>query len=142
VLMGASTFWTQRQLMARNRASGSGTDQMAQQQKIMLYVLPLTFAVFGYRFPLGVLLYWLTTNLWSMGQQHFVIARMDAKDAAAKASTDSSAPAGPPPGARPARAQPSTEGPSTAAAPPPPRPNTNRRPSNASRKNRNRRGRR
>ena len=82
VLMGASTFWTQRQLMARNKAAGTGTDQMPQQQKVMLYILPLTFAIFGYRFPLGVLLYWLTTNLWSMGQQHFVIARMDANDAA------------------------------------------------------------
>ena len=74
--MGASTFWTQRQLMARNKASGTGSDQMAQQQKIMLYVLPLTFAIFGYRFPLGVLLYWLTTNIWSMGQQAWVIKRM------------------------------------------------------------------
>src|SRR3954451_21937991 len=77
VLMGASTFFTQKQLMARNKASGQD-NPLAQQQKILLYVLPLTFAVFGYRFPLGVLLYWLTTNLWSMGQQRIVIGRMDA----------------------------------------------------------------
>jgi YidC/Oxa1 family membrane protein insertase len=50
----------------------------AQQQKILLYVLPLVFAVSGVNFPIGVLLYWLTTNVWSMGQQFFVIRRMPA----------------------------------------------------------------
>ena len=46
---------------------------MAQQQKILLYVFPLFFAVTGINFPVGVLIYWLTTNLWSMGQQFYVI---------------------------------------------------------------------
>ena len=74
VTMGATTFWTQRQMMMRN---GSPVDpQQAQVQKIMLYVLPLSFAVFGFSFPIGVLLYWLTTNVWSMGQQYYVIKRM------------------------------------------------------------------
>jgi len=74
VTMGATTFLTQKQMMAR---SGPLTDpQQAQIQKIMLYVLPLSFAVFGFSFPVGVLLYWLTTNVWSMGQQHYVIKRM------------------------------------------------------------------
>jgi YidC/Oxa1 family membrane protein insertase len=74
VLMGATTFWTQRQMMAR---AGTAVDKQQQQiQKFMLYVLPLSFAVFGVNFPIGVLLYWLTTNVWSMGQQHYVIKRM------------------------------------------------------------------
>jgi YidC/Oxa1 family membrane protein insertase len=142
VAMGASTFWTQRQLMARNKAAGTGTDQMAQQQKIMLYILPLTFAIFGYRFPLGVLLYWLTTNLWSMGQQHFVIARMDANDASAAANKPPG-PTGPAPGAKPARPGPPAPGaaPDGAAPPPPPRPTPSTRPANRN-KSRNKRGRR
>ena len=74
VTMGATTFLTQRQMMARN---GAPTDpQQAQVQKIMLYVLPFSFAIFGFSFPIGVLLYWLTTNVWSMGQQAWVIKRM------------------------------------------------------------------
>ena len=74
VVMGASQFWTQRQLMAR---AGAPVDpQQAQIQKTMLYVLPVFFAVAGVNFPVGVLLYWLTTNIWSMGQQRWVIARM------------------------------------------------------------------
>jgi YidC/Oxa1 family membrane protein insertase len=74
VVMGASQFWTQRQLMAR--AGAPADAQQAQIQKTMLYVLPLFFAVAGVNFPIGVLLYWLTTNIWSMGQQHYVIKRM------------------------------------------------------------------
>jgi YidC/Oxa1 family membrane protein insertase len=73
VIMGASTFYTQRQMMARNTP---GDAQQAQVQKVLLYVLPLSFAFFGFSFPVGVLLYWLTTNLWSMGQQAWVIKRM------------------------------------------------------------------
>ena len=74
VTMGATTFLTQKQMMAR---TGPATDaQQAQIQKIMLYVLPFSFAIFGFSFPVGVLLYWLTTNVWSMGQQQYVIARM------------------------------------------------------------------
>jgi YidC/Oxa1 family membrane protein insertase len=74
VTMGGTTFWTQRQMMARNGAPADA--QQAQVQKIMLYILPLSFALFGFSFPIGVLLYWLTTNVWSMGQQHYVIRRM------------------------------------------------------------------
>ena len=49
-----------------------------QQQKVLLYVLPLVFAVSGVNFPIGVLLYWLTTNFWSLGQQYYVIKRRPA----------------------------------------------------------------
>lgn len=73
VMMGLTTFITQKQMMSRN---GPMEGQQAQIQKIMLYVLPFSFAIFGFNFPLGVLLYWLTTNVWSMGQQFVVIRRM------------------------------------------------------------------
>ena len=71
--MGASTFWTQRQMMQR---TGTTDPQQLMVQKLLLYVLPLSFAVSGVFFPIGVLLYWLTTNVWSMGQQAYVIKRM------------------------------------------------------------------
>jgi YidC/Oxa1 family membrane protein insertase len=45
----------------------------AQQQKLLLYVLPVVFAVGGIAFPIGVLFYWVTSNLWTMGQQFYVI---------------------------------------------------------------------
>ena len=48
----------------------------ATTQKIMLYGMPLFFGVLGFNFQMGVLLYWLTTNLWTFGQQFFVIKAM------------------------------------------------------------------
>jgi YidC/Oxa1 family membrane protein insertase len=70
VLMTATTFITQRQLIVKNVAADN---PMVQQQKVLLYVFPFVFAIGGVGFPIGVLLYWLTTNLWSMGQQFYVI---------------------------------------------------------------------
>src|SRR4051794_38695492 len=74
-LMSATTFTTQRQVMTKNMPPSAAEGQFAQQQKILLYVFPLVFAVSGVNFPIGVLIYWLTTNLWSMGQQLYVIQR-------------------------------------------------------------------
>ncbi len=70
VLMSSTTFLTQRQLIVRNTAPGN---PMVRQQKILLYVFPIVFAVGGVNFPIGVLIYWFTTNLWTMGQQFWVI---------------------------------------------------------------------
>jgi YidC/Oxa1 family membrane protein insertase len=75
VLMSATTFLTQKQLMSKNMPADAMNNPFAQQQKILLYVFPLVFAVSGVNFPIGVLLYWLTTNVWSMGQQFYVIRR-------------------------------------------------------------------
>jgi YidC/Oxa1 family membrane protein insertase len=69
-LMTATTFITQRQLIVKNSAPDN---PMVKQQKILLYVFPVIFAVSGINFPIGVLTYWFTTNLWSMGQQFWVI---------------------------------------------------------------------
>ncbi|MFD0445320.1 membrane protein insertase YidC [Streptomyces indonesiensis] len=68
VLMSASQFFTQRQLMTKNVDLTVKTPFM-QQQKMLMYVFPIMFAVFGINFPVGVLVYWLTTNVWTMGQQ-------------------------------------------------------------------------
>jgi len=64
--------------MMKNMPATALDNPFAQQQKILLYVLPLIFAVSGINFPIGVLIYWLVTNLWSMGQQFYVIRRMPA----------------------------------------------------------------
>jgi YidC/Oxa1 family membrane protein insertase len=78
ILMSLTTFTTQRQLMTKNMPASALDNPFARQQKMLLYVLPLFFAISGINFPIGVLIYWLTTNLWSMGQQFYVIRRMPA----------------------------------------------------------------
>ena len=64
--------------MMKNMPASALDNPFAKQQKMLLYVLPLFFAVSGVNFPIGVLLYWLTTNVWSMCQQFYVIRRMPA----------------------------------------------------------------
>ena len=74
--MSITTFTTQRQLMLKGMPKmDSSNNMMLQQQKIMLYAFPLIFAVSGVNFPIGVLIYWSTTNLWTWGQQLYVIKR-------------------------------------------------------------------
>ena len=87
ILMTATTFTTQRQLMVKNQPLGQANPMM-QQQKILLYVFPAMFAIFGINFPIGVLIYWLTTNLWTMGQQFYVIRRNPTPGSAAAEALD------------------------------------------------------
>ena len=125
VLMSATTFITQKQLMTKNMPAGSmDGNPFMQQQKILLYVFPLIFAVSGVNFPVGVLLYWLTTNIWSMGQQFYVIRRMPAPGSAAEEALQRRRAAkaqrhpGKGPGAPPGPAGPTgPSGPSDAAGP-------------------------
>ena len=89
LMMTATTFLTQRQLMSKNMPADAMTGQYAQQQKMLLYVLPVVFAVGGIAFPIGVLVYWVTSNLWTMGQQFYVIRNNPAPGTpAAKAKAD------------------------------------------------------
>jgi YidC/Oxa1 family membrane protein insertase len=73
VAMTLTTFLTQRQLMSKNMPADALSGPYANQQKMLLYVLPVVFAVGGIAFPVGVLLYWTTSNLWTMCQQFYVI---------------------------------------------------------------------
>ena len=75
-LMSLTTFTTQRQLMVKGMPKmDTSNNMMLQQQKILLYLFPIIFAVTGVNFPVGVLIYWSTTNLWTWGQQYYVIKR-------------------------------------------------------------------
>jgi YidC/Oxa1 family membrane protein insertase len=74
VLMCAATFITQKQIMARGGQVLEG--QQAMIQKLLLYGMPISLFVSGFLFPLGVLLYWFTNNLWTMGQQFYILHRM------------------------------------------------------------------
>jgi YidC/Oxa1 family membrane protein insertase len=75
ILMTATMFTTQLQLMRKNMPKEALTGQAAQMQKIMLYVFPIFFLIGGFNFPIGVLIYWFVSNVWTMGQQFYVIRR-------------------------------------------------------------------
>jgi YidC/Oxa1 family membrane protein insertase len=76
VLMSASQFVTQLQIMSKNQSPAMLESPMYRQQKILLYMLPLVFLFSGVYFPLGVMTYWLVSNFWTMGQQFIVIRNM------------------------------------------------------------------
>ena len=90
LLMGASTYYQQRQMMATR---GAPQDPQQRQMQTFAKIMPVILLVFGYSFPAGVTLYWLTTNLWTIVQQRIMLkaappvvrdeARKDAKDAKA-----------------------------------------------------------
>ena len=76
VLMVAMTgvlFMTQLQLMSKNMPPEALTGPFAQQQKMMLYIFPVMYLFMGVSIPIGVLVYWLTSNLWTLGQQYLLI---------------------------------------------------------------------
>jgi YidC/Oxa1 family membrane protein insertase len=74
VLMVAATYITQRQIISRNTQVVDG--QQAMIQKLLLYGMPASLLVSGFFFPIGVLFYWFTNNLWTMGQQFYILKRM------------------------------------------------------------------
>lgn len=76
VVMTASQFITQLQIMSKNQSPEIKASPMYRQQRILLYLLPLVFAFSGFTFAIGVMFYWLASNLWTMGQQFIVIRNM------------------------------------------------------------------
>jgi YidC/Oxa1 family membrane protein insertase len=109
VVMCCTTFFTQKQIMKR---SGPVEGQAATVQRLMLYGMPLSLLASGFFFPIGVLLYWTTNNLWTLGQQFFILRKMPPPGSdAAKAKAAAEKPAvdprtlAPKPGAKPVRAQ-------------------------------------
>lgn len=76
VLMIASQFFTQLQIMSKNVSDETKASPMYRQQKIMLYIIPFAFLFSGIAFPLALNIYWFSSNLWTMGQQAIVINTM------------------------------------------------------------------
>ncbi len=76
VIMAVTQFITTKQIMKRSTTAGQLTDQMQMVQKLMLYGAPIGLLISGTFFPLGVLLYWFFNNLWTIGQQFWVLKRM------------------------------------------------------------------
>jgi YidC/Oxa1 family membrane protein insertase len=75
LLMGVTTFIQQKQMMGRQVAMAD--DQQMQQQKLMMYIMPVFLVFLGFNLPVGVLVYWVTTNLLQMAQQWYMLREVD-----------------------------------------------------------------
>ena len=65
---------------------------MGQSQKYMMYIMPF-FALSGLYWPFGLVLYWVTTNLWTLGQQWVLFRHYPQPAAAARPAAGAAAPA-------------------------------------------------
>lgn len=88
--MIVTTFLTQRQMIAR---TGYATDpQQKMIQRVMLYGVPVMLLFSGAYFPIGVVIYWTTSNLFSLAQQSWILHKYPPPPNAAKAAADAGKP--------------------------------------------------
>jgi YidC/Oxa1 family membrane protein insertase len=80
VLVSATTTFltvrqsTKRGMMPQMTGPADSSNPMASSQKFMAYIVPV-FALSGLYWQYGLVLYWVTTNLWTLGQQHVLFRR-------------------------------------------------------------------
>ncbi|GHF57976.1 YidC/Oxa1 family membrane protein insertase [Amycolatopsis bartoniae] len=103
ILASVLTHLTARHSTARQAAAATEANpQAAMMQKLTMYVFPLGVLVFGAFFPIGLLVYWLSNNSWTLMQQRLVYTRIDKEEAAKKAEAKEKRDAlAPKPGAKP-----------------------------------------
>ena len=93
-IMIATTFLTSRQMI---RKTGWAEDpQQKMIQRLMLYGIPFSLLISGVAFPIGVVIYWTTTNLFTLGQQFWVLRKYPPPKNLGKAATGTAAKTGTP----------------------------------------------
>ncbi|MDO5723136.1 MAG: membrane protein insertase YidC [Flaviflexus sp.] len=75
VLMCVSMFISQRMILTKNmpEEAKSSDNPMYRTQQMMIWIFPVIFLISGIAFPIGVLVYWVVSNLWATGQQLYMI---------------------------------------------------------------------
>ncbi|MGN6606800.1 MAG: membrane protein insertase YidC, partial [Jatrophihabitans sp.] len=114
IISAAATVMTQLLVRWNNPVPPEGT--AATVQKAMLYLIPLGVLASGllFNFPLGVLLYWFTSNLWTLGQQAYIIRYHPHEDDDAAPKGEVGKALAPRPGQRPVRMSKGEGAPATA----------------------------
>ncbi|MBT1018117.1 membrane protein insertase YidC [Canibacter sp. lx-72] len=75
-LMVVSQFFSQKQILSKNISDETKQSPMYRQQQMLMYILPFMFLISGFVFPLALNIYWLLSNMWTIGQQAIVINAM------------------------------------------------------------------
>ena len=69
-LMGLTTWYQQKQMQARTDTTNN---PQAAQMQMFAKIMPVMLMFFAFSFPTGVVLYWLTTNVWTIAQQRIIL---------------------------------------------------------------------
>ena len=117
VVSAVTTFMTVRQSMKRGMTPQvDPNNPMASSQKMMQYIVPV-FALSGLYWQYGLVLYWVTTNLWTLGQQYVLFRRFPPPATAAAGAAGGPATTGGKAAARPAgKGAPAKSAPNVTAA--------------------------
>ena len=104
LLAGIATYFNSRASVARQSPEAAANPQTAMMNKLALYVFPLGVVVGGPFLPIAIIIYWVSNNIWTFGQQHYVFGRIEKEEEAKKeeavARRAANAPA---PGAKPTK---------------------------------------
>jgi YidC/Oxa1 family membrane protein insertase len=102
ILASALTHLTARHSVERQNPETAGTPQTAIMNKLTMYVFPLGVLLFGFFFPIGLLIYWLSNNGWTLMQQRLVYKRIDREEEEKKtAAVEKRSSLAPKPGVKP-----------------------------------------
>ncbi|SEP68983.1 YidC/Oxa1 family membrane protein insertase [Lentzea xinjiangensis] len=102
IVASIATHFTARHSVARQNQAALDNPQTAIMNKLTLWIFPVGVLVGGFFFPVAILLYWLSNNAWTLGQQHFVYKRIDAEEEEKKTTAATTRQAlAPKPGAKP-----------------------------------------
>jgi len=85
ILAGIATYFNSRASVARQSPEAAANPQTAMMNKLALYVFPLGVVVGGPFLPLAIILYWVSNNVWTFGQQHYVFGKIEAEEELKKA---------------------------------------------------------
>jgi YidC/Oxa1 family membrane protein insertase len=106
ILAGIATYFNSRASVARQSPEAAANPQTAMMNKLALYVFPLGVVVGGPFLPLAIIFYWVSNNIWTFGQQHYVFRKIEIEEEAKKLEAQERRAANaPPPGAKPKRAR-------------------------------------
>jgi len=88
IVSASTTFMTVRQSSKRGlmNTNVDPDNPMAQSQKYMMYIVPF-FSLTGLYWQYGLVMYWVTTNVWTLGQQYFMFRNWTVEPAGAAGAT-------------------------------------------------------
>ena len=116
VVSATTTFMTVRQSMKRGMTPQvDPNNPMASSQKMMQYIVPV-FALSGLYWQYGLVLYWVTTNLWTLGQQYVLFKRFPPPATATAGAAGAPATGGKPGGRTAGKGAPAKPTPNVTAA--------------------------
>jgi YidC/Oxa1 family membrane protein insertase len=84
IVAGILTHLTAKHSVQRQNPAQAANPQAELMNKLMVYLFPLGVVAGGPFFPVAILIYWLSNNLWTLAQQRWVYSRIDVEEAEKK----------------------------------------------------------